>query len=149
MITARRHLRIDAELRELARVREFVRQVASAADAPGEICEDLVQAVDEAATNVITHGYEGAPGWIEVSAAVEGENFIVRVEDAAPEYDPTTRPEPDLSIPPLHRMPGGMGVHLIREATDVMTHRPRPGGGNILTLVRSMRPRGKEEATWR
>ena len=144
MITARRQLRIDAELRELAHVRQFVRQVASEADAPGEICEDLVQAVDEAATNVITHGYEGAPGWIEVSASVDGDDFIVQLEDAAPAYDPTTRPEPDLSIPPLHRKPGGMGVHLIREATDALTYRPRPGGGNILIMVRSMRPRRKE-----
>jgi serine/threonine-protein kinase RsbW len=145
MLVARRNLRIEAELAELAHVRRFVREAATDANAPIDCLEDLVQAVDEAATNVITHGYEGAPGWIEVSAGVEGDDFIVQLEDAAPAYDPTTRPEPDLSIPPLHRKPGGMGVHLIREATDTLTYRPRPGGGNILTMVRSMRPRWKEE----
>jgi anti-sigma regulatory factor (Ser/Thr protein kinase) len=145
MVMTARTLRVEAELGELVHVRRFVRQVASDADAPVEICEDLVQAVDEAATNVITHGYEGSPGWIEVSAGVEGDNIVIELEDAAPEYDPTKRPEPDLSIPPMARTPGGMGVHLIREATDEMTHRPRPGGGNILTLVRSMRPGRKEE----
>jgi len=54
-------------------------------------------------------------------------------------------PEPDLSIPPLQRRPGGMGLHLIRLATDSMTYRPRAGGGNILTLTRSLDPRPKEE----
>ncbi|HET9346031.1 MAG TPA: ATP-binding protein [Candidatus Limnocylindrales bacterium] len=145
MITAERRLRIDAELGELAHVRRFIRQAAADADAPADCLEDLVQAVDEAATNVITHGYEGSPGWLEVSAGVEGDDIVIQLEDAAPEYDPTTRPEPDLSIPPMARVPGGMGVHLIREATDAMTYRPRPGGGNILTMVRSMRPRRKEE----
>ena len=144
MVETARTLRIDADLTELAGVRRFVRETAAAAGAPLECLEDLVQAVDEAATNVITHGYEGAAGWLDVSATTEGENLVIRIEDAAPAYDPTTRPEPDLSIPPLHRRPGGMGVHLIREATDSMSYRPRPGGGNILTLVRSMRPRQKE-----
>jgi anti-sigma regulatory factor (Ser/Thr protein kinase) len=141
-----RTLRVDAELVELAHVRQFVRRLATEADTPDDICEDLVQAVDEAATNVIVHGYCGASGWLEVSAAVEGSDIVIQLEDAAPAFDPTTHPEPDLTIPPLARKPGGMGVHLIREATDAMTYRPRPGGGNILTLVRSIRPGTKEEA---
>jgi serine/threonine-protein kinase RsbW len=140
-----RSLRVEAELGALADVRGFVRQAAAEADAPVDCLEDLVQAVDEAATNTITHGYGGATGWIEVSAAVEGEDFVVRLEDGAPEFDPTTCPEPDLSVPPMARKPGGMGVHLIRRSTDGMAYRPRPGGGNILTLTRSMRPDRKEE----
>jgi serine/threonine-protein kinase RsbW len=144
MVDTARTVRIDADLAELAGVRRFIRETAAGAGAPLECLEDLVQAVDEAATNVITHGYEGAAGWLDVSATAEGENLIIRIEDAAPAYDPTTRPEPDLTVPPMHRRPGGMGVHLIREATDSMSYRPRPGGGNILTLVRSMRPRQKE-----
>ena len=139
-----RTLRVDAELAELARVRQFIRDAAVDAGAPLDCLEDLVQAVDEAATNVITHGYEGAPGWIGVSATAEGDDLVVRVEDGALAFDPTTFPEPDLTIPPLARVPGGMGVHLIREAMDFVSYRPRPGGGNILTLVRSMRPRQKE-----
>ena len=143
MMTART-LRVSAELAELAHVRQFIRDAAFDAGAPVDCLEDLVQAVDEAATNVITHGYEGAAGWIGVSATVEGDDLVIRVEDGAPAFDPTSYPEPDLTIPPLARMPGGMGVHLIRAATDSMTYRPRPGGGNILTLIRSTRPRQKE-----
>jgi serine/threonine-protein kinase RsbW len=143
--TTARSLRVEADLAELAGVRAFVREAAAEADAPVDCLEDLVQAVDEAATNVIVHGYEGAPGWLEVSAGVEGELFVVHVEDGAREFDPTTSPEPDLSVPPLARRPGGMGVHLIRTCTDAMTHRPRPGGGNILTLARRLRPGTHEE----
>ena len=145
MVMTGRSLRIEADLGRLADVRRFVREAATAADAPIECLEDLVQAVDEAATNVIVHGYRGDPGWLEVGAAVDGDRFIVTLEDGAPEYDPTTRPAPDLSVPPLARKPGGMGVHLIRSATDALAYRPRPGGGNILTLVRSLRPGRKED----
>ena len=142
--TASGRLRIPAELERVADARRFVREAATAADAPVECLEDLVQAVDEAATNAIIHGYRGAPGWLEVAAAVEVDEFVVTLEDEAREFDPTTCPEPDLSIPPLARRPGGMGVHLIRESTDRLTYRPRPGGGNILTMVRTLAPGRKE-----
>ena len=142
---APRRLRLPAELERIADARRFIRSAAADAEAPVECLEDLVQAVDEAATNAVIHGYRGQPGWLEIEASVEGDEFVVTLEDGAREFDPTTRPEPDLSVPPLARRPGGMGVHLIRESTDSLAYRPRPGGGNILTMVRSLRPNRKEK----
>ena len=134
------HLRIDADLDRLEDVRRFVREQAAAADAPSVCIEDVVQAVDEAATNVINHGYRGAAGWLEVDVTFEDGRCVVSLEDEAPVFDPTAVPEPDLATPPLARTPGGMGIHLIRESTDAISYRPRPGGGNILTMVRSLEP---------
>lgn len=145
MEAAARRMRIEADLGELAAVRQFVRDEAGAADAPIDCLDDLVQAVDEAATNVITHGYRGAPGWLEIGVALADDRFVVTIEDGAPRFDPTAAPEPDLSIPPLARQPGGMGVHLMRQATDELRYRPRPGGGNILTMIRSLGPGRKED----
>jgi anti-sigma regulatory factor (Ser/Thr protein kinase) len=138
------HLRIDADLRQLAELRAFVRAQAAAASVQRDCCDDLVQVVDEAATNVITHGYRGNPGWLDVRVTVEADRFVVILADGAPSFDPTTVAEPDLGIPPMARTPGGMGVHLIRAATDAITYRPRPGGGNILTMTRSCGPRREE-----
>jgi len=145
MVLTARSLRVDADRAALAEVRRFVRSAATDAGAPAECLHDIVQAVDEAATNAIVHGYEGRAGWLEVSAAEEGGRFVVRLEDGAREFDPTTVPEPDLSVPPMARKPGGMGVHLMRACTDDLSHRPRPGGGNILTLVRAIGPDWKKE----
>jgi len=140
-----RRLRLPAALARIADARQFVRSAAADAGAHVECREDLVQAVDEAATNVVLHGYRGGPGWLEIAAARDGDEFVVTLEDAAPAFDPTSHPEPDLTVPPLRRRPGGMGVHLIRESTDRLAYRPRPGGGNILTMVRSIRPDRKED----
>ena len=57
------HLRVDAALDRLSDVRRFVREQVTAAAAPAECLDDVVQAVDEAATNVINHGYRGKDGW--------------------------------------------------------------------------------------
>lgn len=136
---------VPAELARLADIRALVREVAIEGGAPPVCLDDLVQAVDEAATNIVVHGYGHQGGPIDVEARVQDERVVIELRDRAPTFDPTGVPEPDLSIPPLQRRPGGMGLHLIRLATDSMTYRPRAGGGNILTLTRSLDPRPKEE----
>jgi serine/threonine-protein kinase RsbW len=139
------HLRIDADLDRLADVRRFVRERAAEAHAPAECLDDLVQAVDEASTNVIVHGYHGRDGWLDIGIELADDRFIVTVEDAAPPFDPTAVPGPDLSVPPMVRKPGGMGIHLMRASTDTLSYRPRPGGGNILTMSRTLQRGRKEE----
>jgi serine/threonine-protein kinase RsbW len=140
-----RSLRIPSDLRRLAAIRDFLRATADEAGASDACTADLVQAVDEAATNAIVHGHAGKPGWVEVGVATEGDQFIVTVEDDGPAFDPTTVASPDLSVHPAARRPGGMGVLLARLCVDELTYRPRPEGGNILTLVRRFERNGKED----
>ena len=54
-----RRLRVPADLERLAEVRQLVREASRAAGAAPGTVDDLVQAVDEAAANAITHGYAG------------------------------------------------------------------------------------------
>lgn len=138
-------IRIPADLTRLAAIRALVRSVADEADASEACIADLVQAVDEAATNAIIHGHAGQIGWVEVAVSAERDRFVVTIEDDAPRFDPTTVPAPDLSVHPGERRPGGMGVLLARLCVDEMTYRPRPEGGNILTLVRTFERSGKED----
>jgi serine/threonine-protein kinase RsbW len=137
-------IRIPAELGRLAELRAVVRDGALAGGASPDAIDDLVQAVDEVAANIVTHGYAGAPGWIELRLAIEGRSVVVTLEDGGPPFDPTAAPDPDMTVPALVRGPGGMGIRLIRLATDTLDYRPRDGGGNILTMTRSLDARPKE-----
>jgi len=145
MMPRARHIRIPADVHRLADVRAFIRETARGAGADAATVDDLVQAVDEAATNVIVHGYAGRPGWVDVSLADVGTTIVVAVEDVAPSFDPTTLPDPDMRVPALVRGPGGMGIRLMRMATDTLDYSPRDGGGNILTMTRSLDPRPQED----
>lgn len=71
-----RRIRIAADLERLAEVRQLVREAAEAAGATTDAVDDLVQAVDEAATNIVVHGYAGRPGWVEVEVAVAGPELV-------------------------------------------------------------------------
>jgi serine/threonine-protein kinase RsbW len=133
-------LTIPAEAGRLAEGRAFVRALAAAVGADEETTSDLVQAVDELACNVIEHGYDHAPGRIDLEGFADGETLVVRIRDAAPPFDPRTVPEPRLDLPLAQRPLGGMGIHLARTLTDRIDHRILPGGGNEVTLTKRLRP---------
>jgi serine/threonine-protein kinase RsbW len=135
-----KRLRVAADVGRLAALRAFVRSSATSFGASEQIADDLVQAVDEAACNIVLHGYHGSPGVIEAEAALRNGNIEIRLLDRGRAFDPTAVPPPDLTVPPMARKPGGMGVHLMRAGTDAVHHRARPGGGNELTLVRAIEP---------
>jgi len=135
---------IAAEAGHLAEVRAFVRDASARFGASPAIAADLVQAVDEAVCNVIVHGYGSRGGEIEIGAELRDRQIEIVVLDRSFAFDPTAAPKPDLSVPPLARKPGGMGIHLVQAGTDEVHHRARAGGGNELRLVRSLEPRPEE-----
>ncbi len=129
-------LRIAAELKNLSTIRTFVEEEASALGADPKAVADMLLAVDEAATNIIVHGYQGRPGEIEIDVSRRGRNLVVRLRDQAEPFDPNQVPAPDLTLPLEKRPIGGLGVYLITRLVDEMQHRIRPEGGNELILVK-------------
>lgn len=125
-----------ANVFELGHIRQFVRETALALGADPEAMHEVVLAVDEAATNIIVHGYRGQPGQIEVEVEPEAEALVITLRDRAPVFDPTGLPSPNLSLPLEERALGGLGVHLMRTIMDEVSHQARPGGGNQLRLMK-------------
>ena len=127
-------LRISAKVSNLARIRRYVEQRAATLKIPREVIRDMVQAVDESASNIILHGYRGEPGTIEVEIRKEGDSLVAYLRDQAPPFDPTSVPPPDLTLP-LHKRPmGGLGVYLVKQLMDSVSHRLLPDGSNELSL---------------
>jgi serine/threonine-protein kinase RsbW len=129
-------LRVAADVAQLATIRAFVEQHALALGADAAASYDLVLAVNEAATNIVVHGYRSQPGVIEIELRQQGDAIEIRLRDQARLFDPTRVAAPDLTLP-LHKRPfGGMGVHVTRQIMDVMRYRVTPEGCNELTLVK-------------
>lgn len=128
-------LHIAAELKNLAVIRDFVQETATILGADQVKLLDVVLAVNEIATNIMIHGYQGQPGLIEIELSQAGDAIIVCLRDQTPPFDPTTVPDPDLSVPLEERPPGKMGIYLTRQLMDEMTHH-QTREGNELTLVK-------------
>ena len=131
-------LETPAGIASLAVIREFVADACQRLAAPSDAVIDLVQAVDEAATNVTLHGYKGFPGPVEITVARNGNWLTVTIRDEAPPFDPTC--VGPLNLPKLlkERSIGGFGIHLMRCFTDAMIYHRLPGGGNELILVKHL-----------
>jgi anti-sigma regulatory factor (Ser/Thr protein kinase) len=75
-------LKVRADLGQLHRIREFVTESAEALGAAPTSFDDLRIAVDEAVTNILTHGY-GGPGYVELDLQAEGSDLVVRLRDGS------------------------------------------------------------------
>ena len=134
-------LRVAAEVKNLVEIRCFVQEKALAFGLDPAMIPNVILAVDEAVSNIIAHGYQCQEGTVEIEVSQEKDALVIRIRDEAPPFDPTIVPPPDVTLPLKQRIPGGLGIHLIRQIMDEMTHRVTPQGGNELTLVK----RGKRE----
>jgi anti-sigma regulatory factor (Ser/Thr protein kinase) len=133
-------LRLDAAtLSDLARIRAFVLDGAERLGADSLAADDLVIAIDEAATNVIRYGYRDRAGPITVELERDGSALAMRLVDEAPVFDPTTQwPEPNLELDIGERPFGGMGIHLMRTSVDRLVHASRGQNGNNLTFFKEL-----------
>ncbi|HXV41841.1 MAG TPA: ATP-binding protein [Anaerolineae bacterium] len=129
-------LEVKAELNNLALIRDFVEETGVSLAADPVMLLDVVLAVNEIASNIMIHNYQGQPGLIEIDVGQAEDALVVRLRDEGPPFDPTTVPNPDLNLPLEKRPLGKMGIYLTRQLTDEMTHRLTSQGGNELTLVK-------------
>jgi serine/threonine-protein kinase RsbW len=127
-------LEFRARLDNLAEIRDFVGVSALELGLGAAAVEDMKVCVDEAATNIVKHGYGSDEGGLSVEVSREADEIVVKVVDQAPPFDPRFALGPDLDAPLNDRPVGGMGVHLIRTLTDGMSHTAGPTGGNELVL---------------
>ncbi len=126
-------------LGSLAGIREWVTQAASDAGLEGAAVYDLCLAVDEIATNTITHGYQGREGAIRLGSALEPGRLVIRMEDDAPPFDPSLHAGPTKEVleSGLHqRTPGGLGIMLARRGVDELRYERSERGNAYHFVVR-------------
>lgn len=131
-------IRVPAHRKYLSAIREFVSERAKSAGATPADIDSLVQAVDEAAANVIIHGYQDGPGDIMIQVSPAVDSILVIISDTAPSFDPTQAPPPNINLPLEQRPVGGLGIHLIRHCVDELDYSIPANGGNRLVLKKKL-----------
>ena len=128
-----------ATLRDLGEMRRFVLDGAQALGADPVAADDLVIAIDEAATNIIKYGYRDQPGPVTIQLWREDGTLAMRLLDDAPTFDPTVhRLKVDMDLDIGERPFGGMGIHLMFESADRLVHAGRGAVGNDLTFFKDL-----------
>lgn len=124
-------------LESLTSITTYVTAAATAAGLDEEASYRLHLAVDEIATNIITHGYAGAglTGLLELRVAIDESALTITIEDSGIAYTPSPHQLPDhLNLPLEQRRPGGLGIYLATHNVDKFSYE-RIGERNRHTLI--------------
>ncbi|KAB8144946.1 ATP-binding protein [Chloroflexia bacterium SDU3-3] len=125
-------LTVAGNLDSLSAIAAYVQEAARVAMLDAKTSYRLRLAVDEIATNIITHGYgeHQIDGSITVSASLNGGSLTIVLDDTGVPFDPLAQPPPTSLAQALHtRTPGGLGIYLARHAIDTFAYR-RAGSHN-------------------
>ncbi|MDM8543691.1 SpoIIE family protein phosphatase [Desulfococcaceae bacterium HSG9] len=140
-LNAQAILEIKSDLKELARVRFFIRKFCE--NVPDSLLEpkriDMLEvAVTEVATNIIRHAYAGRTDEvIQIKAQMAEDKIILLFYDWGPQgFDPQ-------SVPPLQNISkmaikdlpeGGMGCYIIAQSVDEVEYSRNQKGKNCTSL---------------
>jgi serine/threonine-protein kinase RsbW len=123
-----------AYLESLGDFREFLREhLAGRPGVTPQALYDLQLAVDEACTNVITHGYAGMdPGSIILELEVQPEVVRAAITDFGHSFEPDNTPVPDVNASMEERGAGGLGLFFIRQSVDELNYRVSEDGNTMV-----------------
>ena len=135
-MTQRYQITHAAELESLELFRDFITDCCAQYNSPSDVVFDLKLAVDEACTNIITHGYKGMdPGSIILSFRIFPDRILVHITDFGHVFEPVETPKPDVEAALEDRELGGLGLYLIYQTMDKIDYQSSIEG-NTLTFTK-------------
>jgi serine/threonine-protein kinase RsbW len=127
---------VPATLDSLATISQFITDATTRVGLDDHAAWQVQLAVDEAATNIIQHGYDQAPGEIGLAWRVEDGQLIVTLRDTGRRFNPDDVPAPDITSPLEERQAGGLGIYLMGRLMDNVQFTFDDQHGNLLTMTK-------------
>ena len=123
-----------AYLESLDEFRRFLKEhCAGRTGVSGEVLYDLQLAVDEACTNIITHGYAGMnPGSIILDLELDSDKIVITLTDFGHAFEPESTATPDVEAPIEERELGGFGLFFIQQSVDQMDYIVTEDGNKMI-----------------
>ncbi|MDM7993944.1 MAG: ATP-binding protein [Candidatus Fermentibacter sp.] len=133
-----KELRVPADLKEVDRVRAFLREAIAGLPLDDEARLKVELALHEICVNIARYAYpEGRGGEMAVRIWQEGDSLFIEVRDRGIPFNPVRKKNPDLMVKLRRGVPGGLGVYFFKTLMDGLSYR-RAGGQNILTVRKAI-----------
>ena len=130
-------LSVPSDTQNLSMIRDFVERAVRRTPIEGPDLDRLKLAVDEACANVMEHAYgHDATKELTVRVSYDLAEVAVEVIDSGPSYDPTQFIPRELTDLQAMKRDGGMGIRLMKMATDDLVWSSDGQGHNCLRLVK-------------
>ena len=132
------YLVLHNDIKQVSRLQDWLEALSPNLGFDETLIPGLNLALEEAVTNVINYAYpEGAYGSLELAASRDGDDLIFVLSDSGKAFDPTAKPEVDISASVEDRPIGGLGIHMVRQIMDSVNYE-RKEDMNILTMIKKL-----------
>lgn len=133
-------LRIDeARVNRLDDVMAFVDGILESCDCPMRAQMQIDVAVEEIYVNIASYAYEPdvGPAVIRMEVDPQSREASIEFTDWGMPYDPTAKPDPDVTLSAAERQIGGLGIYMVKQSMDSMEY-TRADGRNLLTIRKQL-----------
>ena len=132
------HIVLRNDIQEIPRLSILMETVAEEAGLDPGLAMSLNLALEEAVTNVVLYAYpEGAEGFVEIDILLEAHYMEFTVIDSGVAFDPTAKPDPDLTLGVEERPIGGLGIFLVKQIMDKVLYE-RKNDRNYLRMIKKI-----------
>jgi anti-sigma regulatory factor (Ser/Thr protein kinase) len=129
--------RFTCSLNNLEKICDYITHFANEAGLNETEVYAVQLAVDEAATNIVEHGYGvECPSRIDVTCEILEDGLKVVIYDDAAPFDPASVPEPEINVSLEDIKSRGLGVFFMRKMMDDVKYETSPDKGNTLTMIK-------------
>lgn len=135
-----KELSITNKLAELEKLPLFVEEISEALALPMSLQSRMTLALEESMVNCVNYAYpEGTEGSISLAAHWDEENHVLTftLKDQGTPFDPTAKPDADITQALDDRPIGGLGILLTRRIMDNVSYR-HDGTSNILIMEKKI-----------
>lgn len=137
-LTYQRSLTLTNDLKRIPRLNTFVEEACEANGFDMAVTTQINLAMEEAVVNVMNYAYpKDTTGNITIEAKADKSTLSFVISDTGTPFDPTAKPEVDITLSAEDRSIGGLGIHLIRQIMDHINYE-RVDGHNVLTLIKKL-----------
>ena len=131
----REQLQVPAHVDYLGDLRAFVASVGEKYNYSEKLINAFKLTIDEAASNIIRHGYRDEDGTILIRAVIKKKSLTICLIDQGRYFDPKGVKNPDLNRYIDDGKRGGLGIFIMRKLMDEM-HYKKTEEGNELQMTK-------------
>ena len=133
------NLQIAANESNLYAVNDFIDAKLDEVECLPQTRMQIELAVEEIFVNIARYAYRPDEGPVTIQVTVEDApiRVILTFIDKGKPFDPLSKKDADVTLPPEEREIGGLGIFLVKKTMDSVKYEYR-NGQNILTVVKNV-----------
>jgi sigma-B regulation protein RsbU (phosphoserine phosphatase) len=129
-------LDISATLKHFPDVSSWLESLLKSKDVGMRDTTKILIAVEEVFVNIANYAYTDG-GSVKIVASLSESEISITFTDEGMPFDPVAHMDPYTSLPAEERVPGGLGIHMVKEIMDDVSYE-RKDNMNLLMLTKKI-----------